>query len=139
MDNAEGGCLCGAVRYRVASTPLATSVCHCVSCRRASGAPVVAWVVVDVAGFAFVTGSPVAFRSSPPVLRTFCGRCGTPLTYRHDESPDTVDITTASFDFPERFAPTREIWLEHRIAWQPVNASLPHFPRTSAKAKPPAT
>jgi hypothetical protein len=96
-------------------------------------------VVVDVAGFAFVTGSPVAFRSSPPVLRTFCGRCGTPLTYRHDESPDTGDITTASFDFPERFAPTREIWLEHRIAWQPVNASLPHFPRTSAKAKPPAT
>jgi hypothetical protein len=139
MDNAEGGCLCGAVRFRATGAPLATSVCHCVSCRRASGAPAVAWVVVNATGFAFVTGRPVAFRSSPPVVRTFCGRCGTPLTYRHDESPDTVDVTTASFDFPERFAPTKEIWLEHRIAWQPVNAALPHFPGTSAQRKPPAT
>jgi hypothetical protein len=139
MDNAEGGCLCGAVRYRVNGTPLATSVCHCASCRRASGAAAGAWVVVDAADFALVTGRPVAFRSSPPVVRTFCGKCGTPLTYQHGENPDTVDITTASFDFPERFAPTREIWLEHRIAWQPVNPSLPHFPRTSAQSKPPTT
>ncbi len=133
MNRIEGRCLCGAVRYSIAGTPVAQSVCHCVSCRRASGAPAVAWVVVRAADFAVVAGRPVEFRSSPPVVRTFCGRCGTPLTYSHEQSPDTIDVTTASLDFPESFAPTREIWLEHRIAWQPVNEDLPHFARTSAE------
>jgi hypothetical protein len=93
----------------------------------------VAWVVVDAARFRFVVGVPAEFRSSPPVVRTFCARCGTPLTYHHDQSPDTIDVTTASLDFPGSFAPTREIWLEHRLAWQPVNEALPHFARTSAE------
>jgi len=131
MDPAEGGCLCGAVRYRVVGDPVATSRCHCVSCRRASGAPAVAWIVVRALDFAFVAGLPVGYRSSQPVVRTFCGRCGTPLTYQHDDSPETIDITTATLDAPGRFAPTREIWLEHRIAWEPVIEALPHFPRSS--------
>ena len=36
---AEGGCLCGAVRYRISGTPVSSSVCRCRSCRPASGAP----------------------------------------------------------------------------------------------------
>ena len=132
MDLVDGGCLCAAVRYRVSGAPLATSICHCNSCRRASGAPSVAWVVLRTVDFAFVTGQPVTFRSSPPVVRTFCGKCGTPMTYQHDASPGTIDVTTATLDVPERFAPLREIWLEHKLPWQPVNEALPHFPRTSA-------
>jgi len=87
--------------------------------------------VVRASDFAFVAGQPVAYRSSPPVVRGFCGRCGTPLTYQHDDSPETIDITTATFDAPDRFAPLREIWLEHRLAWEPVSETLPHFPRSS--------
>ena len=40
----EGGCLCGAVRYRISGSPLSSVNCHCESCRRASGAPAVAWI-----------------------------------------------------------------------------------------------
>ncbi len=139
MTLVDGGCLCAAVRYRVSGAPLATSICHCNSCRRACGAPLVAWVVLRTADFAFVTGQPVTFRSSPPVARTFCGKCGTPLTYQHDGSLDTIDVTTASLDVPERFAPMREIWLEQKLPWQPVNESLPHFPRTRAEQTRSAT
>ena len=94
---------------------------------------------VPVLRLAFVTGQPMAFRSSPPVVRTFCGKCGTPLTFQHDETPTTIDVTTASLDFPERFAPTKEIWLEHKVAWEPVNEALPHFPRSSVEPRRPAT
>ena len=97
-----------------------------------------AWAVFPFADFAFVTGQPMAFRSSPPVVRTFCGKCGTPLTFQHDETPATIDVTTASLDFPERFAPTKEIWLEHKVAWEPVNDALPHFPRSSMEPRRPA-
>jgi hypothetical protein len=35
----EGGCLCGAVRYRVAGEPTVAGVCHCSFCKRRTGSP----------------------------------------------------------------------------------------------------
>jgi hypothetical protein len=82
--------------------------------------------------FAFLKGEPVAFRSSPGVARAFCGKCGTPLTYQRDESPHTIDVTTATLDSPEKFAPTREIWIEHKLSWEQLNDALQHFPGSSS-------
>src|SRR5262245_41313341 len=93
---AEGGCVCGAVRYRVTGRPANTMVCHCRTCRRVAASPVVAWVTFPSAQFEWLQGIPSSFRSSAPVRRTFCGACGTQLTYQHDDAPDSVDITTCS-------------------------------------------
>jgi hypothetical protein len=132
----EGGCLCGAVRYRFSATPRVTSLCHCRSCRRAAGAPSVAWVILDAAALEFTAGAPTPHRSSPAVTRQFCGRCGTPLTYQNDASPGSIDITTASLDDPDAFPPSREIWLDHKIAWETLNPSLPHYAKSSKNALP---
>src|SRR5215218_3657577 len=99
-DLHEGGCFCGRVRYRVAGEPLASIICHCVSCRRTSGAQSVAWLTFPFRRFSFVHGEPADYRSSDEVSRTFCQSCGTSLTYRHDEVPDSIDVTTASLDVP---------------------------------------
>jgi hypothetical protein len=127
----EGGCLCGAIRYRISGEAKVNDVCHCRSCRLAAGAPSVAWTVVRASDFAFVAGEPASYTSSPGVVRTFCGICGTSLTYRDDSRPDSVDITTATLDSPERFVPTFEIWMEHKIPWAPSNAALRRYPRSS--------
>ena len=42
-DAHTGGCLCGAIRYRITGAPVEALYCHCRMCRRAHGAPVVAW------------------------------------------------------------------------------------------------
>ena len=123
---AEGGCLCGAVRFRVKGAPISSSVCHCRSCRLAGGAPAVAWVVFANDRFELLQGHPATHRSSKPVRRSFCSRCGTPLSYRHDERPDLIELTTATLDHPELFPPACEIWLEHHLAWEAVNPQLPH-------------
>ena len=127
----EGGCLCGAVRYRATGQPTASAVCHCRSCRLASGAPSVAWTVFRASDFAFVRGEPTRFHSSPPVVRTFCGKCGTPLTYQHDSRPDKVDVTTVTLDRADDFAPAMEIWLQDKLTWERVNESLPRYPGSS--------
>jgi hypothetical protein len=124
---ADGGCLCGAVRYRFSGTPSSSDNCHCRSCRRASGAPVVAWITVGCSEFTLLSGAPAVFHSSPGVTRQFCSRCGTALTYQSERHPDTIDITTASLDDPDAYPPTTEVWLEDRLSWQPTSPDTKKF------------
>jgi hypothetical protein len=123
----EGGCVCGAIRYAASGVPTNTMVCHCRTCRRVAAAPVVAWVTFPQERFSFLRGDPVSFHSSPPVTRTFCRDCGTALTYRHADSPGTVDVTTCSLDAPESFAPTHHSWLSHDLPWVRFGDGLPTF------------
>jgi len=132
----EGGCLCKTVRYRVTGEPQAKALCHCHTCRLAAGAPSVAWTVFPCSAFSFVSGKPTAFHSSPDVVRTFCGQCGTPLTYQNTSRAETIDVTTISLDHAEDFAPTKEIWIEHRVSWEVLNPDLPHYSRSSVGASP---
>ena len=127
---ATGGCLCGAVRYEARGAGFHATLCHCASCRRASGAPLVAWVSFAAAGFRFTAGEPRRLRSSSAVERSFCGACGTALTYRHDTLPDEIDVTTASLDDPAAFPPADQTWTGERIAWLADAHQLPAFPRT---------
>jgi hypothetical protein len=124
----EGGCLCGAIRYRASGAPRVKTICHCRSCRLASGAPSVAWVVWSASDFAFTRGQPARFESSPGIERTFCGQCGTPLTYRRIAEPATIDVTTVTLDAANDFAPTTEIWTGHKLSWEPVNDAIPQYP-----------
>lgn len=128
---AEGGCFCGSVRYRVTGAPLSSIICHCHSCRKASAAPSVAWLTFNVAKFELLSGQLRSFRSSPGVTRKFCAVCGSPITYAHDRDPESIDVTTVSLDNPDRFPPTREVWREHKIAWEVTSEALDQFPRGS--------
>lgn len=123
----EGGCLCGAVRYRAVGPPTVSMICHCSSCARASGAPSVAWVTFTAQGFRLLRGEPAAFRSSPPVMRRFCASCGTALTYAHAERPAEIDVTTRTLDDPERFPPSHHAWIADALAWSRPADGLPAF------------
>ena len=125
----DGGCLCGDVRYTVTGSPLSGLICHCVSCRRAAGAQSVAWLSFPSRVFSFTSGEPTRHRSSAEVVRTFCGRCGTTLTYHYEGDPDFVYVTAASLDDPEEFPPTHHVWIEDGISWDKANDGLPRFER----------
>jgi hypothetical protein len=127
MQISEGGCLCGAVRYRLSGNAMGSMVCHCQTCRRLAGAPVVAWVTFPKEAFQLTRGSPSEFHSTAPVRRTFCGTCGTPLTYAHENSPTSIDITTCTLDNPASFPPTHHSWLSHDIGWVRFGDGLPTF------------
>jgi hypothetical protein len=127
MAVCEGGCVCGAIRYRATGQPTNSMVCHCRTCRRVAGAPVVAWLTFARSQFEIVQGEPTAFHSSPPVRRTFFGACGTPLTYQHADSVETIDVTTCTLDEPGRFPPTHHSWLSHDLAWVRFGDGLPTF------------
>ena len=129
MQITQGGCLCSAIRFRVSGEPIYSCICHCATCRRASAAPAVAWLTFDRGQVEMLTGDPRRFRSSEGVLRQFCGTCGSQLSYEHVSRPDTIDITTVSLDNPNRFPPTFEVWLEHRLPWQAADPSRTLYPK----------
>lgn len=123
----EGGCLCGAVRYRATAAPHATTLCHCRSCRISAGAPSQAWVIFREQDLAIVQGELAVHESSPGVERGFCPWCGTSLTYRRANRPGLFDVTTASLDDPDAFPPDKEIWNSERLSWMAANPDLPQF------------
>src|SRR6266566_9753674 len=57
-DVISGGCLCGWVRYEVSGQPYNITHCHCLDCRRNSGAPLVTWASFTRSDFRFTTGQP---------------------------------------------------------------------------------
>jgi hypothetical protein len=116
-----GGCCCGAIRYEASGQPYHATLCHCTTCRRASGAPVVAWFSVRESAFRIVAGQPASFASSEHGRRRFCPRCGTQLTFRTSLAGDEIDITTASLDDPEAVPPVDQTWAVSRLSWMPAD------------------
>ena len=127
----DGGCFCGAVRYRLTGPPTASMICHCQSCCRAAGSPAVAWLTVAADDFSLVRGSPCEFHSSRQVTRTLCASCGTPLTYTHADRPGEIDVTTCSLDDPAAFPPTYHSWTSHSPAWLRFGDDLPVYERSN--------
>lgn len=123
----EGGCLCGAVRYRIEGAPLHADYCHCRLCQRSTGAPVVAWGTWPAERLAWLTGEPMTFASSEKGVRTFCPSCGTQLTFVHADAPALVDVTLASLDDPARFEPQSHGWTASRIPWLDTRDDLPRY------------
>ncbi len=123
----EGGCLCGAVRYRLDPAAATVDYCHCKMCRRWSGAPVSAWAQVTVAQFHLTKGKPASFASSAHCQRHFCAACGTSL-YMTDDEGRSVGLMLGTLDNPEALAPTAHGWQSRQLAWLALSDNLPRWP-----------
>jgi len=128
-DTLAGGCLCGAVRYAVTGPGRLLCYCHCSSCRRATGAPLVPWGTFARERFRVVRGALAEYRSSPPVLRGFCAGCGTPLTYWNAERPGDLDVALVTLDAAATLAPLAHVWVSQKLPWVVLQDGLPQYPR----------
>jgi hypothetical protein len=102
--------------------------CHCSICRRTSGAPFVAWFTVAEPEFRVTAGEPASFRSSEHGRRSFCPRCGTPITFQSSRFPGELDVTTCSLDDPERLPPRDHTRTSSKLSWVRLGDGLPSFP-----------
>lgn len=132
----EGGCLCGATRFRVAGPATNLSYCHCRSCRLAAGAPFVAWATFPSAGFQPLRGKLTEYRSSASVLRCFCQACGSAVSYRHQARPGELDVALATLDDAGPLRPECHIWVSHKLPWVTLGDGLPQFPRWRVEGSP---
>ena len=122
----EGGCFCGAIRYRFIDV-FDAGYCHCSICRRTTGAPMIAWVNTPAGGFAITRGAPRMMESSERFERAFCGDCGT-ILYTQARLAGTweyVSVHHGTIDDCERIRPAIHICYADRLSWLDVRDDLP--------------
>ena len=133
MSEIEGGCNCGAVRYRLAGDPITVAVCHCANCRRQSGSAFSVNVVM-AEGAMTLTGELTTYEdpdteSGQPVLRQFCAACGSPIRSITAASPQMAIVKAGTADDPGQFVPAIHVWTDTALPWVEIPANLPQFPR----------
>jgi len=134
-DTHHGGCLCGAVRYEIRGRALQTTLCHCEDCRRASGAPFVAWTFFQSGGLSWKKGGPKILHHAARE-RSFCGDCGSPLTFFDPSIPQLFEANTNTLDDPSRYPPSDQCWTSDAIPWMEGTAGLPRFAEASPLPAP---
>jgi hypothetical protein len=130
ISSTTGSCMCGAVRYEAVGAPLGVGHCHCHSCRRHTGAPVVTFVAFRADQVHFAGHERSIYRSSPNVERAFCNQCGTPLTweaYARTFGTQIIEFHISTLDDPDNFVPDRHWFHGERIAWFDVADDLPRY------------
>lgn len=73
----------------------------------------------------WLSDPPKVFNSSPGMERTFCDRCGTPLSFRSKKMSDVMHFFAAAMDEPEKFAPTLHVAFEAKLPWLNLADGLP--------------
>ena len=119
-----GGCLCGAVRYTITAEPMASAICHCRMCQKATGAPFYARAIFPRESVV-IKGETHAFRSSEAIERRFCPTCGAQVFASRLTSPERLAVTIATLDDPASAPPTLQFWTSGRIGWVADLASVP--------------
>ena len=111
----EGGCACGAVRFQARGEPYRLGICHCLTCRKAHGAPFNLFAVFAAEAIT-VTGDTIEFVSSKHARRYSCRTCGSPV-YSTYGRQDEFYLYPGSFDEIGLFRPSYELWTTTREPW----------------------
>ena len=130
----EGGCYCGAVRYKTEGDAMFKGQCHCRECQYGSGGSPNVVMAMPGAGFAYTKGKPAAFSRSDldnPVTREVCGECGTQLVSLAPSVPGAVLIKVGTLDEPSEFGqPQMAIFTCDKQPFHQIPDGIPSFERT---------
>jgi len=126
----EGGCSCGAVRYRLASDPMFVHCCHCLNCQRQTGSAFVVNVLIEADRVELLEGEPepVAVpRSGGKKQKIWrCAACQTAL-YSEYTSPRVRFVRAGTLDDPSSVAPDVHIFTRSKLPWLTLPESVPAF------------
>ncbi len=130
-----GGCMCGAVRYRIGAEPLTTRACWCRDCQYMGAGSGTVNVVFPKAAL-IVNGVLSEYRSVAAsgnlMHRHFCPQCGTPVLSETEARPNLTILRAGTLDDPNRIRPVATIWTGTAPTWACIDASLPQV-----EAQPP--
>ena len=111
----EGGCLCGAARYRVNARPLTMTACHCDACKKMSGGTNLFVMTVPRDSFEHLSGELLRFRRTADSGNqsdvVHCAVCGTRM-WHEPQSVPVATVAIGTLDDAGWAIPASEIWIK---------------------------
>ena len=123
----EGGCLCGAIRYRINRKYLNAVHCYCGMCRKAHGTAFSTHAVLRPDQLEWISGVEALqdYQSSPGAVRAFCPHCGTHLLVHRQTGDGTYAIPAGTLDGDPLLTLTGHIFTVDRVSWFQIADDLP--------------
>ena len=129
-ETREGGCACGAVRYRLASEPLFVHCCHCLSCQRQTGSAFVVNVLIEADRVEVQGDAPEpvdAPRDDGSVQRIHrCPTCRVAVFSEYGR-PEILFVRGGTLDRPASVGPDVHIYTRSKLPWVVLPDDVPAF------------
>lgn len=131
-DGLEGGCACGAVRYRMSSAPMFVHCCHCLDCQRQTGSAFVLNALIEADRVTLLAGEPRAVAvptdSGKPHRIFRCPTCQTAVWSEYGGAGPVIRfVRVGTLDNPAALAPGVHIYTRSKQPWVALPAGVPAF------------
>ena len=127
----EGGCACGAVRYRLKSAPMFVHCCHCKDCQRQTGSAFVLNGLIETDRIEMLSGAPepvsVPTSSGRPHDIHRCPICRTALWSDYGRRPGLRFVRVGTLDEPGELEPSAHIFTRSKLPWVRLPEGAPAF------------
>jgi hypothetical protein len=126
----EGGCACGAIRYRLTAEPLFVHCCHCRNCQRQTGSAFVINVLIEADRVEVTAGAPWPVEvprddgSAQRIHR--CPDCQVAVFSEYGR-PDVLFVRAGTLDDPDSVEPDVHIYTRSKLPWVALPDSVPAF------------
>jgi hypothetical protein len=126
----EGGCACGAVRYRLEAAPMFVHCCHCRDCQRQTGTAFALNALIEATRVTVLAGETegvgVPTDSGRPHIIHRCPSCKTAV-WSHYTRPTIAFVRVGTLDDPAALPPDVHIYTRSKVPWVALPDGVPAF------------
>ncbi|MGL4962590.1 MAG: GFA family protein [Inquilinus sp.] len=130
-DTLDGGCACGAARYRLLSPPMVVHCCHCCDCQRQTGSAFVLNALIEADRVELLSGEPepvaVPTDSGKPHVIHRCPTCRTALWSTYSGRTQIRFVRVGTLDDPAALPPDVHIFTRSKLPWVVLPEGVPAF------------
>jgi hypothetical protein len=124
----KGSCFCGNIQFEIKDTGGTVAACHCLDCRKSSGAPFMVFIVVEIDNYIIKSGNPGSIQYADGIkVRTFCKDCGSAISYENKNDTGTIDISTMLMEKPEDFIVKYHVWTKRQLPGIIIDENIQKF------------
>ena len=130
LDNAEGQCLCGTVKYSITGEVAGFHICYCARCRHATGSAHASNIFTPIASLTWLSGKDNIQRYDLPEAarfgKQFCKTCGSAVPYPN-RAGTMVVVPAGTLNAEPGLEPDDKIFCSSRARWVEGIAGKPEF------------
>ncbi len=121
MGPLDGGCSCGAVRYRLTTAPMFVHCCHCLLCQRQTGSAFAINALIETSRIELLHGSlevtSMPTESGRPHDIHRCPSCKVAVWSDYGRRPALRFVRVATLDQPHALVPDVHIFTRSKVPW----------------------